>query len=315
MKPAFSFISALNKLYQRRNPLREFMERTGRIHPSQIHKACPRKVVLELLRVIPESTPTLDLTSQRIFDTGHMFHTLFQWYSAKMVEFGILVKCSIEQPVVSNELMINGRADSEITPVEYDECIIDYKSIKNIRYQKLRRPESKDITQVQIYMHVRKKKRALIFYHNKDTHAEKEFEVIYDESYVAPYIKSILTCIELFKKKKIPGRDKYPGAKVYRGKPVCNNRFCEYRFECLRPESDNMVVGKLVLWDGSSSLPGDGKKVLGDPPTFNHGVKVFSGVDVATMSPEENSLTTSQLPGTIKHTSGWHKILENVNGS
>lgn len=320
MKPAFSFVTALNQLYGRRNPLREFMERTGRIHPSQIHDPCPRKVVLELLRVIPEVAPKADVLSQRIFDTGHMYHTLFQWYSAKMVQFGILKACSIEQSVVAEELMISGRADLEFTPLEFEDYIIDFKTIKHERYNKLRKPESKDITQLQLYMDIRKKKRGLLFYHNKNTHVEKEFEVLHDPAYVEIHKKTIRKCIACYKKKTIPKREEFGGAKLYNGKPSCANRFCMYRPECLRPESDRLVVGNLNLWDGESALPGDGDITLGGPPSFNHGITVSSECSSSPILPQEKTLTTSQQSSSLKLTnkheaSGWSKILKGINAT
>lgn len=311
-----SFIDVVDGLYAKRNTLYEFMTRTGRIHPSQIHEQCKRRTVLELMRVIPSELRSNDRVSNRIFDTGHSLHTLFQWYAFTACKLGDLEWCEIESPVVSEELMIDGRSDIEYKPVGGSEVIMDLKTIKAELYSKLRSPYPKHITQVQIYMHVKGVDDGLILYHNKNTHVEKEFHIKRDSAYVKPHIDMIKDCVSNFKAGTIPNRSEYKGFKLFKGDPACSDTFCPYRAECLKGYEDSIDKSALNFWDGKSELPGCEQSTVGTPPVYEKGTNPDSGGGIDIQTYDSVVKRTPERKEPVRSSeSSWKNILEVINAA
>lgn len=202
--------------------------RAGRkIHPSTLRSDCTRRIVYELSGVRPTDRPHIEPKTQRTFDTGTFWHTYLQ---SKLLESGRLVR--MEVPVVSEELMINGRADGllEFTVAATEVLVLlEIKTINSYGFGRLSGPMEHHLFQASIYATILGVKKILFLYVNKDTSELKEYLVPVDLEMFNEAVEIITEIKEYLAAEELPDR-------------VCDARTCkraqgcDYRTHCFSHE-------------------------------------------------------------------------------
>ena len=225
-----------------------------RIHPSSFMGECLRKLYYRFTDVVP--TNEIEVVSpsvQRIFDVGTFWHIYLQNVFHKA---GIQI--AREQPVRSDYLMLNGRADS-ILMYKSKKYVGEIKSISGKGFWALQAPKPEHIDQATVYAKVLGIKEIIFIYINKELGLTKIF--------LAPAssksFRIFTERVDLFKE--------YLSSKVLPEK-VCANpikpraRACEFCNHCFNDSQDNATTKEESIrtpqGNGAHKRTGAHKKVL-----------------------------------------------------
>lgn len=158
----------------------------------------------------------------RIFDNGDYTHMRIM-----NVLFSSGVVRAVEIKIPPQDI-ISGRADA-IIEIEAKLYILEIKSCSHYKFEKLSRPESDHIKQVQLYLHYFKIPQGIIIYEDKNTQNLKEFVLKYDPELVQNILKDFEILREQIKQNVLPDIPK--DIEIWR----C--QYCEYRDECQKIEN------------------------------------------------------------------------------
>lgn len=212
-----------NHSVRRREEKREI-----RFYPSSVGQ-CMRKNVYQMLGYIGRPEDGNDLL---VLENGTYFHNRMEHIFKDM---GILI--SDELSLKDPDLAISGRSDAIIWDLDMTESeddtdviilhdpkgrkvyegprdlvkIIEFKSIKQERYQELKRvPKKNHIQQLQLYFYLTGIRKGAIYYENKNTQEQKQYDIVYDESIVDEVLEDIRQTVDYARRGELPDRPYLP---------------------------------------------------------------------------------------------------------
>lgn len=95
----------------------------------------------------------------------------------------------VERDLIDKELGIGGHPDGEIL-WDGEIFLLELKTCNSFKFSSIiEKPMDNHIAQMQIYMHIMKYSKGLIFYFNKDTSQIIMHEVAYNKNYVIPLME------------------------------------------------------------------------------------------------------------------------------
>lgn len=230
-------------------------------HPSSFSD-CFRKIAFQYYGELDEKfipPTTVDTRLERIFSAGHAFHWRMQgdlaragilrgYWKCKRCKkvhgtdnkIGILLpdKCDCgddrhglslfdykEIEVKNKEYNFKGNTDGVIELSNNDistNYVIDFKTIKTERFNLLRKPDFKYLTQINIYMWLLGLKSGIIYYEDKNDQSVKEFLVHYNEKLIDSVKENSKKLLYVLKNHKLPSIP----ANFSKHKMPC--RYCDY---------------------------------------------------------------------------------------
>lgn len=133
----------------------------------------------------------------RILENGNKVH---ERYLKLFAEMGILVAAEVD--AVSNDL-IHGRLDAIITDRKRN-YVVEIKSCSQWTFNKLKKPSTGHLLQIQFYMYFTNIKQGYILYENKDNQAMKVFYLELDKELVENKLEELKQLKENIDKKIEP---------------------------------------------------------------------------------------------------------------
>lgn len=199
-----------------------------RFYPSSVGQ-CMRKNVYQMLGYIGRPEDGNDLL---VLENGTYYHDRMEHIFKDM---GILI--SEELSLKDEDLAISGRSDAIIWDLDMKESeeeddviilhdpkgkevykgprdlvkIIEFKSIKQERYNELKRtPKKHHIQQLQLYFYLTGIRKGAIYYENKNTQEQKMYDVAYDQTIVDQVLEEIRQTVDFAKRGELPERPYLP---------------------------------------------------------------------------------------------------------
>lgn len=238
-----------------------------KFYPSSCGK-CARAVFYQIKGF---KSAGMDARIHHILDNGNYFHSRME----KILEdtkLMIAPELAIKAPL----LHISGRSDAIITNFhehtssnniitlykpqkkkdedagkdkeilwqgpDNDILIIEFKSISDSGFNYVSKKGAKEehIAQLQLYMHLTGIRAGYVYYENKNTQAQLEYYVDYDEALAQQIVGKIQFIIQSVKDNTLPPRE------YDRVDFAC--QFCDYASECWPEDSDNIekIIERLV---------------------------------------------------------------------
>ena len=140
-------------------------------YPSMISNPCDRYVFLSYNGLLPAQAITGNL--QRIFDNGNYLEYRINKYFEKL---GIVKRREV--PLKLETPNISGRLDFIISHPEYQEVILELKSINTRNFDLLKlAPKEEHMIQIQIYLNLAAYDHGIVLYENKNDQKLKAFKV------------------------------------------------------------------------------------------------------------------------------------------
>lgn len=155
------------------------------LHPSSLHlggdepEMCQRKIAYARKY---EKSPysAADPKSLRIFETGHDAHGKYQGWLAYIFRDDF----QAEVPISIEKYNISGNCDGKLMyPLDDGRkvtVVLEFKTIKQEKWEKLRGPMDKHVDQALIYMAALDAPVACFLYENKNTQEMKEYLVSFE---------------------------------------------------------------------------------------------------------------------------------------
>ena len=132
----------------------------GVFYPSMISNPCDRYVFLSYNGLLPAQAITGNL--QRIFDNGNYLEYRINKYFEKL---GIVKRREV--PLKLETPNISGRLDFIISHPEYQEVILELKSINTRNFDLLKlAPKEEHMIQIQIYLNLAAYDHGIVLYEN-----------------------------------------------------------------------------------------------------------------------------------------------------
>jgi hypothetical protein len=222
----------------------------GWFHPSSA-SGCPRRGMLEFLGVKPDASP-VDTRSHKTFGNGHGMHRRLQ---RDFLDMGLFVtKEMIEVPGEDVGIPMHGHADGILHYEDFDFPIVDFKSISDGGFRYVQKaPKEDHVDQVHCYMHLLKKKWAVLLYENKNNHDWKIHWVKWDAKRwrkILSRFEEILDAVKVRNPPKRAGNNKQSDP-CRMGSPRFGYWYCPYLDRChgcntlLSDNEWNACVGRL----------------------------------------------------------------------
>lgn len=241
----------------RANKMKRVAEgRIGKFYPSSVGR-CRRSIAYQMLGYPGKQIPGQNLL---IMENGTSFHERMEKIFEEM---GIMI--APELKLTDGELRISGRSDAlvwnflreedepdgehielyrsvkdaegnDVEELVYsgpsnDVLIIEFKSIKDKKYDKLpkTKPDKKHNMQLQLYMYMTGIRRGAVYYEDKDNQEQKYYMVDYDEKVVDKVVGDIKYVIGHLDAGTLPDRDFAPVS--------MDCRWCDFYEICYPPRT------------------------------------------------------------------------------